>query len=464
MNAVIFLGPTLANNIARGMLPNAVFLPPARQADMISALRAYKPRTIGLVDGAFGEALSVWHKEILYALEQGVHVLGAASMGALRAAELSAFGMQGVGAIYELYRTGELTDDDEVAVVHASAEDNFRPLSEPMVNLRATFERACASGLLDAGSTHNLLAAAKRLHFSERSMPNIIAQAELPRATAEQVMAAFKVCYTDVKAADAAQLLATINGLDDRPIPAAPVVRSRAFEHCYHNDRKVGHAGTDVPLHAIVTHAALQHPEFDTLNFAALNRALVQELARILELEPTAAELTAEAERFRRQRGLDLADVSRWLVDNDLTLEEYAALMRELAVCRRLQRWLIGSNRGTQQSRWLLDELRLRGLYTDLATATACDYAVLDTWANDVDGLAELDEAALMELLPAQQQATGWAPHAPLDTWAEEAGYTDLQALAYELLRAQRVRELRRRAARSAETFEMSTRFAEGDR
>ena len=53
-----------------------------------------------IVDGEFGQSLSVWHKEILHALHRGIRVVGASSMGALRAAELDRFGMEGVGEIY----------------------------------------------------------------------------------------------------------------------------------------------------------------------------------------------------------------------------------------------------------------------------------------------------------------------------------------------------------------------------
>ena len=66
----------------------------------------------------------------------GVHVFGASSMGALRAAELHPFGMVGVGRVFEGYRAGVYEDDDEVAVVHASEEAGFAPLSEAMVNVR----------------------------------------------------------------------------------------------------------------------------------------------------------------------------------------------------------------------------------------------------------------------------------------------------------------------------------------
>ena len=60
-------------------------------------------RRIGIVDGLFGNFPAVWHKEILFAIASGVEVSGAASMGALRAAELSRFGMIGSGRIYRMF-------------------------------------------------------------------------------------------------------------------------------------------------------------------------------------------------------------------------------------------------------------------------------------------------------------------------------------------------------------------------
>ena len=105
---------------------------------------AGKGDELDLIAGAFGQSLSVWHKEILFALEQGIVVLGAASMGALRAAELDRFGVQGVGEVYRLFSSGALEDDDEVAVMHQPREQGYSPLTCAMVNIRATLARARA--------------------------------------------------------------------------------------------------------------------------------------------------------------------------------------------------------------------------------------------------------------------------------------------------------------------------------
>jgi hypothetical protein len=92
-----------------------------------------------IVDGVFHHHPPVRHKEILHMLAAGVRVVGASSMGALRAAELHPYGMTGIGTIFQLYRDGVIEADDEVAVVRTEAPD-WRPLSEALVNVRHTIE------------------------------------------------------------------------------------------------------------------------------------------------------------------------------------------------------------------------------------------------------------------------------------------------------------------------------------
>ena len=89
MTAIVFAGPSLAG--ADLSLPeDFVLAPPARQGDVYRAARS-RPTAIGVVDGYFEGVPSVWHKEILWALSNGIAVYGSASIGALRAAEMQAF-------------------------------------------------------------------------------------------------------------------------------------------------------------------------------------------------------------------------------------------------------------------------------------------------------------------------------------------------------------------------------------
>lgn len=183
MTAAIFAGPTLWDDPILAA-PDFLWLPPASEGDVYRVARR-KPRAIGLIDGRFETVPSVWHKEILWALTHGIHVFGAASMGALRAAELDRFGMIGVGSIYEDFRSGILQDDDEVAVVHAPAELGYRPLSEAMVDIRATLAAAESANVISQRTADALVRIARGLFFKERNWDVLIGLAAhlgLPKA------------------------------------------------------------------------------------------------------------------------------------------------------------------------------------------------------------------------------------------------------------------------------------------
>ena len=98
MKDVIFLGPSLDLARARAICPGD-YRPPVRMGDVFRAA-SERPRSIVIIDGLFERIPAVWHKEILFALDRGIAVYGGSSMGALRAAELDAFGMVGIGSIY----------------------------------------------------------------------------------------------------------------------------------------------------------------------------------------------------------------------------------------------------------------------------------------------------------------------------------------------------------------------------
>jgi hypothetical protein len=166
-------------------------------------------RRIGIVDGLFGNVPSVWHKEILFALSKGIEVVGAASMGALRAAELSAYGMTGIGCIYRLYRRGAWTDDDEVAIIHAEADYGYLQLSEPMANIRFTLRRMRRLGLLDEGTERALIARMKALHLSLRDRHALAAAAmDVAGRASPAVLRGFARHYVEAKERDARALLA----------------------------------------------------------------------------------------------------------------------------------------------------------------------------------------------------------------------------------------------------------------
>jgi hypothetical protein len=172
MTAIIFAGPSLPPH-ARPNAAGFEWRPPLRRGDLyLAALQ--RPALIGVIDGYFETVPTVWHKEILWAMAQGIHVYGAASIGALRAAELAEFGMNGIGQIFRKFRTGELTDDDEVAVLHGPAEVNYVPVTEAMVNVRATIDHALHSGIVEPDLASALVEIAKSLFYKDRTYEAIL--------------------------------------------------------------------------------------------------------------------------------------------------------------------------------------------------------------------------------------------------------------------------------------------------
>lgn len=175
MTVLVFAGPSLPPEV-RPANPDFAWRPPAAAGDFLPLLDR-PPERLCLIDGYFDARPSVWHKEILLLIAAGVRVFGAVSMGALRAAELDRHGMIGVGAIYRAYASGLIAGDDEVALAHAPGELGWRSLSEPLVEVRATLAAALRRGLLGKAAARTLLAAARAIHFTDRTWPAIFAQA-----------------------------------------------------------------------------------------------------------------------------------------------------------------------------------------------------------------------------------------------------------------------------------------------
>lgn len=168
----IFSGPTLEKNNINKILPEAKLLPPIKSSDLINILRNSNekdyPKRILIVDGFFHGKLSVRHKEILYALNQGIEVYGSSSIGALRAAECSKYGMIGVGRIFDFFSSKFVTSDDEVAVTYSS-DQPYEELSLPLINLRFAINDIFKKKVIDKNQKEKLLRLIERIHFSDRT-------------------------------------------------------------------------------------------------------------------------------------------------------------------------------------------------------------------------------------------------------------------------------------------------------
>jgi hypothetical protein len=320
LTCVVFVGPTLGTREVESVLPCDV-RPPVTRGDLLHAALA-RPKAIGLIDGSFDRVPSVWHKEVLWALSVGIKVYGAASMGALRAAELGPFGMVGVGAIFNDYRNSVLEDDDEVAVAHATEEHSYRPLSDALVNIRATLRAAVAQGVIDEKLRNILLGIAKAIPFSDRTYSAVLANARAMDEVGESSLADLNEWLptgrVDQKRLDGLEMLRRMR--DDADVPHAGVdfafSHTDAWESLWLDVAGRGPAclGTAGGLEDVVAEELLLRGEFGDAYVNALFRAAAQGLSERNSVRISGPAIEATIDEFRRERGLTHAlDFERWL-------------------------------------------------------------------------------------------------------------------------------------------------------
>jgi hypothetical protein len=369
VSVYIFVGPTLRREEVTAAC-EAVCLPPVAQGDVYRIAQA-RPRAIGIIDGYFAGAPAVWHKEILWALAQGILVFGSASMGALRAAELHQFGMQGVGQIFEAFRDGVLEDDDEVAVIHGPAEIGYPAMSEPMVNIRATLARATRDGVLSAEANQRIETAAKSLFFPQRNWTDIVAAAAAQGvepdalATLRDWLPGHRI---DQKRADALAMLASMQRMLAQPNLSPPrfhFERTHLWERLTAAPREPADPGTPEmqAQHDVLEELRLQGPaRYSEARMAAGLQHFAGLASQGHQLTASPEAKREELTRLREALGLATrAALEAWLLRNDLDGASLERLLEE----RVLTEAALGQAAGRLDDR-LIDHLRLAGLYETL--------------------------------------------------------------------------------------------------
>jgi hypothetical protein len=430
MKACVFVGPTLCPQD----LPPAgdiAVLPPVAQGD-VYRLAQIRPVAIGIVDGYFEGALAVWHKEILFAMAGGIHVLGSASMGALRAAELHPFGMRGIGRVFEAYRAGELEDDDEVAVIHGPPETGYLALSEAMVNIRATLAAAARDGLIGPATRDALAQSAKDLFYHDRTFERVLAGAAALPVPPEEV-AALRAWLprgrVDQKRADALAMLEAMRAL----LAAAPEPMrvDYALEWTEAWDAATATAAASRPPGAGRAAAWLRDErvleelrlEADAY-FAVRDRALLRLLAgreatrRHQTVDPGARR--GVLGRLRARHGLfRRAELDRWLEANALDGRRLERIIEDEA---HLEAITARATPALQDA--LLDELRLRDDFTRLAARARSKQEFLEAQGLDDPGADPLAPQATLRIWYFEQRL-GRALPDDLDAAVRDLGFAD---------------------------------------
>ena len=389
MRAYVFVGPTLRpGDLAAA--PELVLLPPVAQGDVYRVAQG-RPAAIGIIDGYFEGVLSVWHKELLWAMAEGIHVFGSASMGALRAAELHAFGMVGVGRIFEAYRDGELEDDDEVAVIHGPSETGYLALSEAMVNIRRTLEEAAAEGVIAPATRDRLVRIAKELFYHERTYDRVLrraAERAVCGAELETLREWLPRGRVDQKRDDALAMLEAVQALLARD-PAPMRVDYKLEWTEVWDEATAAAAASRRPGAAddpawVSDERVLEELRLEADTYAAVrDRALLRHLARG-EAGRRRKSLAARARRdvltrLRARHGLfTRAALDRWLAANAIDGTRLEGIVEDEARLEAIGELAAGSLREA-----VLDELRLRGDFARFAERARSKQELLRTRGLD---------------------------------------------------------------------------------
>jgi hypothetical protein len=364
MRVYVYTGPTLPHDAGR-MLVDAHFLPPIKHGDILDAL-SEGVECVAIIDGYYETVASVRHKEILQALEAGVHVLGSSSFGALRAAELNAFGMEGVGEIYRMYASGEIEADDEVAVKHAPESEAYKLLSVPLVDLRYNLRRATEAGVVPPSAVDVILNCAQQMYFGDRTFRLIFARAEahgINRDVIETCKNYFHKHWHDLKRADGEILLKTIaariSDLEAWPILERPRIHRTSLLYRWNVEQ--GRVLTRIGVireEEVLAQLKLSTEEYSRVRQLANEGCWLRDYAERLNLTPSDEELSFCRQEFREREQIEtLADEKEWLAARALTDEQVAELIETEAYVIRLAS-SVGEEAPTR-SQLLLDYARL---------------------------------------------------------------------------------------------------------
>jgi hypothetical protein len=428
---LVYCGPTLEPDEIFNAIPGAIIRPPVKQSDLISDLLELEPTHILIIDGEFQNSLSVWQKEIIYALQvPGVKaVYGASSMGALRAADLSDFGMIGCGRIFGWYDEAVITDESEVSVLYYQRPDgSYVSTTVPLVNVRATLAAALEAEAIDLESAEKILKFAAAIHWTERTRQALA-------KVGENFLSWLQA--HDQKKADALELVNTFSQLKPRESAHKPQMEglSLCFSAQFERDRLVRVKGTQIALQHLDAYITLHDIDYSQKIWDANNRTSALLLCDMYRVTINQAEFDSEWARFCARHSLrTLEEHSDWLKENNINLREFCRLMLESARLRKMHRALTAKFLHRRNTQRLLDYLRCADAYNFWAVeAAAFEHKIAESGALET---LTIDLEANPHLLMMKHlERSGQSIDGDLDTYVHEAGFNSLTELSIALNR-----------------------------
>jgi TfuA protein len=169
---IVYLGPTLNREEASKIL-DADYRDPAKKGDFLRLSHTTdEKKYVGFIDGVFlhdypPSPIEVYH----LATRKNIELIGASSLGALRAVELEKFGMKGIGKIFQLFKNGILNADDEVAVTFVRDKNILQ--SEALIDIRFNLFLAYKKGIITKQTKKRFVKTAKNIYFPFRNYEDI---------------------------------------------------------------------------------------------------------------------------------------------------------------------------------------------------------------------------------------------------------------------------------------------------
>ncbi|MEI9936871.1 MAG: TfuA-like protein [Pseudomonadota bacterium] len=437
MKVTVFAGPTI-DAATIGSYIDAEVLGPASFGDVYRVARR-RVDAIAIIDGYFDRVAAVWHKEVLWAMSEGVHVFGAASMGALRAAELADFGMVGIGEVFRAYQSGELEDDDEVAVVHGSADAGYSGGSEAMVNIRASMRRAVVDGVCSKEHGEALQQLAKKRFYAERTFPGLLEDAHAA-GIEPHVVARLRDWLpegrVDLKRLDSVRLLEHLQEWGCQSVEPKRVSYRFSATDAWHQAVRLAKPdesrGSDEAAANFEPTEALKVSEIHEATWdAAIVRAIALQTASEAGIRPDLATTRGAVEQLRRALGLlDENSLSRWCAEQHLGEKQAVRFFEDQA---RLT-WALPLLR-EQAKPYLVDHLRSTGQYGPMVARVAAK--------NAQQHGAYSPEAELERLGVSERELWQWyflkrlGRVIPVDlhAYAQKSEFCDLSALRSAVIR-----------------------------
>jgi hypothetical protein len=168
---IVFAGGTV-RDIPSDWKQRIELRPPAQRGDLDKLRLSGKRGVVVLLEGLFGASLAVTPMECRQLIDAGWQLIGASSMGALRASELWPVGMVGVGTVFSMFRVGNLRSDADVAVCYSPYD--WAEITSSIVHIRAVLAEVEMSGELSGVGARKMLIAARRIHWTDRSWESVL--------------------------------------------------------------------------------------------------------------------------------------------------------------------------------------------------------------------------------------------------------------------------------------------------